>query len=501
MSASIISGEFNAIYFELNCIRRDDSMGTKKNVSGFVSKFALAISDLIIFNASFYLSCIVIYFIFGGIEQFLPQTEFATRALAQFILSLLCVLWFWTRLRHYTYRKPFWFELKEVIRTLIIFSVLDLALVAFSKWDFSRYIWLFSWVMIITLLPLSRALTKRLLNKFGIWKKDTVIIGTGRNAKEAFVALQSEEVLGFQVSAFVCTSEPCDDTFLGVPVIPTQKQLWERIDTDNTQFIIALEFEQHAERDYWLKELAKHNCRSISVIPTLRGVPLYGTDMSFIFSHEVMILRVSNNLAKRSSRLIKRTFDIFGSLAILILLSPVLLILAFKISRDGGSPIYGHERIGHNGKKFKCLKFRSMVLNSKEVLEEILRTNEDARKEWATDFKLKNDPRITKIGSFIRKTSLDELPQLWNVLIGEMSLVGPRPVVEEELCRYAGDVDYYLMAKPGMTGLWQVSGRNDIDYDTRVYFDAWYVKNWALWNDIAILFKTIGVVLKRDGAY
>lgn len=218
-------------------------MGTKKNGSGFVSKFALAISDLIIFNASFYLSCIVIYCIFGGIEQFLPQTEFATRALAQFILSLLCVLWFWTRLRHYTYRKPFWFELKEVIRTLIIFSVLDLALVAFSKWDFSRYIWLFSWVMIITLLPLSRALTKRLLNKFGIWKKDTVIIGTGRNAKEAFVALQSEEVLGFQVSAFVCTSEPCDDTFLGVPVIATQNQLWERIDTDNTQFIIALEFE------------------------------------------------------------------------------------------------------------------------------------------------------------------------------------------------------------------------------------------------------------------
>ncbi|CAI2033170.1 Putative colanic biosynthesis UDP-glucose lipid carrier transferase [Serratia fonticola] len=102
---------------------------------------------------------------------------------------------------------------------------------------------------------------------------------------------------------------------------------------------------------------------------------------------------------------------------------------------------------------------------------------------------------------FIRKTSLDELPQLFNVLKGEMSLVGPRPVIEAELERYAGDVDYYLMAKPGMTGLWQVSGRNDVDYDTRVYFDAWYVKNWSLWNDIAILFKTINVVLKRDGAY
>ncbi len=264
---------------------------------------------------------------------------------------------------------------------------------------------------------------------------------------------------------------------------------------------MALEFEQHSLRDWWLKNLAKHNCRSVSVIPTLRGVPLYGTDMSFIFSHEVMILRVSNNLAKRSSRFLKRIFDIFGSFAIMLVLSPVLLFLAYTVSRDGGKPIYGHERIGRDGRKFKCLKFRSMVVNSQEVLAELLANDPVAREEWDKDFKLKNDPRITKIGSFIRKTSLDELPQLWNVFIGEMSLVGPRPIVEAELERYAGDVDYYLMAKPGMTGLWQVSGRNDIDYDTRVYFDAWYVKNWALWNDIAILFKTINVVLKKDGAY
>ncbi|MFN2994125.1 undecaprenyl-phosphate galactose phosphotransferase WbaP [Serratia plymuthica] len=476
-------------------------MDTKKTGSNFISKFALAISDLITFNASFYLSCCVIYFIFGDIEQFLPTSEFATRVLAQFILSVICVFWFLTRLRHYTYRKPFWFELKEILRTLIIFSVLDLALVAFSKWDFSRYIWFFSWVILITLLPLGRSITKRILNRLGLWKKDTVIIGTGKNAMEAYIALQSEEVLGFQVSAFVCTDKPCEIEYFGVPVITDQEKLWASIDLNNTQFIIALEFEQYSERDFWLKKFAKYNCRSVSVIPTLRGVPLYGTDMSFIFSHEVMILRVSNNLAKRSSRFVKRTFDIFGSLAILIILLPVFMILAYKISRDGGKPIYGHERVGHNGKKFKCLKFRSMVLNSQEVLAELLNNDAEARKEWDTDFKLKNDPRITKIGAFIRKTSLDELPQLWNVLIGEMSLVGPRPVIEAELCRYAGDVDYYLMAKPGMTGLWQVSGRNDIDYDTRVYFDAWYVKNWALWNDIAILFKTIGVVLKRDGAY
>lgn len=262
-----------------------------------------------------------------------------------------------------------------------------------------------------------------------------------------------------------------------------------------------MENDQRALRDHWLKLLSGKKCRSVSVVPTLRGVPLYGTDMSFVFSHEVMLLRVSNNLAKRSSRFLKRTFDVVVASLLLLFLSPVFAVFSWLVSRDGGSPIYGHERIGQNGEKFKCLKFRSMVVNSTDVLEKLLATSEAARREWQRDFKLKNDPRVTQIGALMRKTSLDELPQLWNVIRGDMSLVGPRPVVEAELERYAGDVDYYLMAKPGMTGLWQVSGRNDIDYDTRVYFDSWYVKNWALWTDIAILFKTAGVVLRRDGAY
>jgi undecaprenyl-phosphate galactose phosphotransferase len=489
-------------FSENNSYNVEKSMKQTKGLfSNMASKLMLAASDILFFNLAVYLAYFIIHKVMGGLDGFVPPEEFGVRVLAQFILSLLCVFWFWTRLRHYTYRKPFWFELKEVIRTLFIFAILDLALVAFSKWHFSRYIWMFSWGIMIVLVPLGRALTKKLLNKLGLWKKQTIIIGSGKNAFEAYAALQSEEVMGFDVVAFVCTETPCEDHYFGVPVINSEQALWDCVDTENTQFIVALEFEQHALRDWWLKNLAKHDCRSVSVIPTLRGVPLYGTDMSFIFSHEVMILRVNNNLAKRSSRFIKRAFDIFGSLAIMIMLSPILCILAILVSRDGGKPIYGHERVGHNGKRFKCLKFRSMVLNSKEVLEELLARDPEARAEWDKDFKLKCDPRITRVGAFIRKTSLDELPQLWNVFRGEMSLVGPRPIIEAELERYAGDVDYYLMAKPGMTGLWQVSGSNDIDYDTRVYFDSWYVKNWALWNDIVILFKTISVVLKRDGAY
>ncbi|HED1482730.1 TPA: undecaprenyl-phosphate galactose phosphotransferase WbaP, partial [Klebsiella pneumoniae] len=268
-----------------------------------------------------------------------------------------------------------------------------------------------------------------------------------------------------------------------------------------TQFIVAVESHQSDIRNAWLRNFMIKGYRYVSVIPTLRGMPLDSTDMSFIFSHEVMIFRVQQNLAKWSSRLLKRFFDIVGSVSIIFILSPLLLYICKKVKQDGGPAIYGHERIGKGGKPFKCLKFRSMVIDSKQVLDNLLKEDEEAKKEWEATFKLKNDPRITKIGKFLRRTSLDELPQLFNVLKGDMSLVGPRPIITAELERYNEEVDYYLLSKPGMTGLWQVSGRSDVDYETRVYLDAWYVKNWSMWNDVAILFKTIGVVLKRDGAY
>ncbi|NIF24592.1 undecaprenyl-phosphate galactose phosphotransferase WbaP [Candidatus Pantoea multigeneris] len=474
---------------------------TEFTFKSLTTKLLLACSDLICFNAAFFLAMAVISLMANSPLADISEKDMQLKIATHLFLSVVCVAWFWVRLRHFTYRKPFWFELKEIFRTILIFSVIDLSITALSQWQMSRFVWLLTWLFALVLIPSARALSKRVLNRFGLWKKQTIIIGSDKNALEAWQALQSEEVMGFDVIAFVDVDGTCAETTLvGVPVLRSEEQVWALTQAE-TQFIVAVEFEQSQHRDNWLKLLAKHNCRSVSVIPTLRGVPLYGTDMAYIFSHEVMILRVNNNLARRTSRFLKRSFDVVGALAIILMLSPALLILAFLVARDGGSPIYGHERVGMHGRKFKCLKFRSMVINSKEVLEEVLRTSPEARAEWDKDFKLKNDPRITRVGHFIRKTSLDELPQLWNVVRGEMSLVGPRPVIEDELSRYAGDVDYYLMAKPGMTGLWQVSGRNDVDYETRVYFDSWYVKNWSLWNDIAILFKTVGVVLKRDGAY
>lgn len=472
-------------------------MNTRENLS----KILLLLCDLFLIYISLFLAVFILNL--NNIHYYIPEEEIDERIWIHLSISLIAVGWFWIRLRHYTYRKPFWFELKEIFRTLAIIAIIELAIIAFSKLYSSRYLWLLTWLIAFLIVPLGRIFLKKFLIKTKFFLKDTIIIGTGSNALDAYKALSSEKYLGLNIIQFVCESSLIDEIkLLSIPVIDkNDPNLWSTFSKSPKQIMIALENGESESRDHWLRELTKRGHRSISIIPTLRGLPLYSTDMSFLFSYEVMLLRVNNNLAKRSSRILKRTMDIVGSILIITLLSPVLLALYFMVKKDGGNAVYSHPRIGRNGKTFKCLKFRSMVVNSKEVLEELLATDPDARAEWEKDFKLKNDPRITKIGAFIRKTSLDELPQLLNVLKGEMSLVGPRPIVKEELDRYNEDVDYYLMAKPGMTGLWQVSGRNDVDYDTRVYFDSWYVKNWSLWNDIAILFKTVNVVLNRSGAY
>lgn len=198
---------------------------------------------------------------------------------------------------------------------------------------------------------------------------------------------------------------------------------------------------------------------------------------------------------------VKRTIDVVGSVSGIILLSPVFLYLMYKVRQDGGPAFYGHSRLGKDGKTFKCLKFRSMVPNSAEVLKELLENDPSAREEWDKTFKLKNDPRITKIGDFLRKTSLDEIPQLFNVLKGEMSLVGPRPIVTDEIKYYNDNIKYYYSVKPGVTGLWQVSGRSDTSYRKRVKLDNFYVRNYTVLRDIQIMIKTVFVVLKREGAY
>lgn len=199
---------------------------------------------------------------------------------------------------------------------------------------------------------------------------------------------------------------------------------------------------------------------------------------------------------------LKRAMDVTIAGAMLLVLAPVFLILALIIRADGGAAFFAHRRVGRDGESFGCLKFRSMVVDSQARLDALLASDPAAHAEWEATRKLKNDPRVTKIGRFLRATSLDELPQLINVLRGEMSLVGPRPVIQAELDSYYGAAAmHYMSVRPGITGLWQVSGRSDTSYAQRVALDMAYVSRLSIWQDIRILLRTPVAVLSRRGAH
>lgn len=399
---------------------------------------------------------------------------------------------FLVRFRHYSDRRPFWTELGETLQVLLILALLDLAVLALTRWNSSRLWWALVWPLAAVALPLGRGLLRALMLRLGVWQRPTLVVGNGPNAHEAVAALQSEPALGFAVVGFV-------DMFAEPEACSQQLAYWARM--PGVQFVLAMEHGQNALREGVLRQLAHWKAEDVSVIPAMRGVPLFGTDISYFFSHEVAMLKLRNNLRYWPARLLKRLFDLVVASVLLLLGAVPLAYIAWRIRRDGGPAIFAHQRVGQSGKPFPCFKFRTMRVDAERQLRELLASDPAAREEWEREFKLRNDPRITPIGQFLRRTSLDELPQLFNVIRGEMSLVGPRPIIKAELARYGDDVDYFLMVRPGMSGLWQVSGRNDVGYETRVYLDTWYVKNWSLWYDIAILFKTVRVVLRREGAY
>ena len=205
----------------------------------------------------------------------------------------------------------------------------------------------------------------------------------------------------------------------------------------------------------------------------------------------------------RLQRVFKRVFDLACVLVIFALFWWAIIGVAITLRvLTGRHVIFSHTRVGRGGQDFQCYKFRSMVANSEQILAELLEKDPEARAEWERDFKLKNDPRITRFGRFIRRTSLDEFPQLWNVIRGEMSIVGPRPVVRKELELYYADaLEHYKAVKPGLTGLWQISGRNDMEYSERVALDCAYVESWSLWSDSMIVMRTVGALFARRGAY
>ena len=433
-------------------------------------------------------------------------TQSTQRYLAWLAICGLGLLIFLGRFQHYTDRKPFWTELKEIVTTVLWLAMIDMAVLSIARWNASRLWWLLVWLLALALIPLGRVLLRKALAQMGLWQRPTLLIGNGTNAAEAIQAMASEPQMGFEIVGCIDAANiwrlnlSCEAS-LDNAADPNLAHLRRLRTHAGLQVVIALEYEETELRERWLRQLARWKVQDVCVIPAMRGIPLFGTDISSFFSHEIALLRLRNNLRRWPARLTKRLFDLLVAMVLLCLLSPLLAWLTLQIRRDGGPAVFAHTRVGLNGRSFRCLKFRSMVVDADQRLAELLADAPAMQAEWARDRKLRNDPRLNHVGDFLRRTSLDELPQLLNVIKGEMSLVGPRPVVSDELEKYGDDTDYYLMVRPGITGLWQVSGRNDVGYEKRVYLDTWYVKNWSLWYDIAILFKTVRVVLRREGAY
>ena len=467
-----------------------------------ISKFAILLGDALAFACAFLIAT-AINVVTDPSQN--VSVWFSTQDLQRYVawcgLVFLGLMLFLMRFQHYSDRRPFWDELGDILRLIGFLAVLDLSLIASTRWNSSRMWWLIMWASSCFTVVWGRMVSSWILRKFDLWIRPTIIIGQGENATEAAIALESEPRMGFQVAGYVDVEESMPDLKLNGRTLKNMAELEALADKPGIQWIIALEHSQSEQREQWLRTLTQWGATDISVIPAMRGIPLYGTDIAHFFSHEVALLRVGNNLRRWPARLTKRIFDTFLAVILLALLSPLMLLIALALKVEGGSVLFSHQRLGKNGRKFKCYKFRSMFPNAEERLDALLQENPKLKDEWEKEYKLKVDPRISKLGDFLRRTSLDELPQLINVIKSEMSLVGPRPIVEAELERYGLEKSYYLMVRPGMTGLWQVSGRNDLDYETRVYLDVWYVKNWSLWYDLALLFKTFKVVANRNGAY
>lgn len=412
--------------------------------------------------------------------------------------------------RLYVKNLSFWDETRELLKAVTVSMFIVLALLTLGRItpDISRLTVILLWFYGLIIFPLFRLAGKGLLYRAGLWKENVIILGAGKAGLDAAKGINAERHLGYNIIGFLDDSDDKVGKELSIAgkrykVFGKTKNFSKFVRMLNISTIIIAIPSLPVEK---LTELTGHiqkYTKNILLSTDFKGMALMNTELNHLFFQQLFLLKINNNLKSPFNRFIKKIFDLFVSVLFLPLLVPLIVVIGLLIRLDSPGPVfYSQIRVGRGGRMFRVYKFRSMYRDSRERLAKILKTDPQAKREWETLFKLKNDPRITRIGGFLRKTSLDELPQIFNVLKCEMSLVGPRPVLKAELEKYYQEsTDYYHLVRPGITGLWQVSGRNDVDYDKRVKLDTWYVLNWSVWLDILMLIKTVGVVLKRKGAY
>ncbi len=405
----------------------------------------------------------------------------------------------------YTKRFSFWDEIKVLWKviffsTVAVFSILYLGKIGEQV---SRTVMVVMGIISFLLLPLIRINAKKLLIHTGLLKSKVLILGAGKTGELIFNALKRDTNLGLDVVGFLDDDpEKIGKRIGGIKIHWGVDKAQKYIGRCGIHDVIIAMPGCEKEKFISIINRLQHKARNILLIPDLFGIAVLGTNLQHFFQEQAIGLEVKNNLERPINILIKKIFDLIVSSALLIILSIPMAIIALLIKINSKGPaIFSQERMGKNDRSFRCYKFRTMYNDAEKRLVKLFENNSEVKNEWEQYWKLKDDPRITKIGAFLRKTSLDELPQIFNVLRGNMSLVGPRPVTKKEIDEYYRDeAKLCFGVPPGVTGLWQVSGRSNTGYDHRIALDSWYVRNWNLWLDVVILFKTVKVVLNKEGA-
>ena len=383
----------------------------------------------------------------------------------------------------------------EEFRRLTLAITLGMSLVVVATFlvkeasAYSRVVFLAAAPLGVVLGLCARWLVRETCSRASWWGIPAVLVGPAREVDRIRRVMEAQPGLGIRAAAMVYADRT---------TLPRQAE--EYVAGGKIPYALVV-IPSGADRN-WVRGMERlvWGCNKIIVVPQSMG--LLWSWMRTRDCGGVMGLEVRRELLRRRARLTKRAMDYALAVGGGALILPWVLIVAVLVKLGSRGPaFYGHSRIGEGGRNFRAWKFRTMVENADEVLEQCLQADPALQAEWDAQQKLRNDPRVTRIGKFLRQTSLDELPQIWNVIRGEMSLVGPRPIVRHEVEKYAEEFDLYLKVRPGITGLWQVSGRSGTTYEERVTMDVHYVRNWSVWFDVYLLAKTVGVVLRKQGAY
>lgn len=404
----------------------------------------------------------------------------------------------------YTRRFSFWDEVLSSVKACAYGAVGVFFIGSLGKMstEISRSIVLFSGMISIAVIPSVRLVLKSLLRRAGLLNRRVLMLGAGKTGRMIAQALRDESNLGYEIVGFLDDDDAKVGTMVdGIKVHRGVDRASRYVRRSGITDIFVAMPGVGSERMRGLVNSLQHRVDRLFVVPDMFGMAVTGTRLTHFFKAQAFAFEMQNNLAYPINNLIKRAFDLAVCLVFIpLLLIPMGVIALYIRLGSRGSAIFRQERIGRHRRSFMCMKFRTMYEDADARLHAILRDDPEASKEWAAYWKLREDPRVTPAGKFLRRTSLDELPQMFNVLLGQMSLVGPRPYIYREWEALEEYSDIVLGVRPGITGLWQVSGRSDTTFDVRLSLDAWYVRNWNLSLDLVVLLKTVAVVLRRTGA-